>query len=817
MKKRFIFVLVILVMMFSLMACGDKTEQPAKETEKTEATGTEKESSSESEEATETEGIYTYNTAWSAQPLNWNPHSWENSNESDFMTYTVAPFVYYTFRPNDEEGWMYGYDAATSVKDITADYADKEKYGVPADATEQYVYEIKLREGMKWENGDEIKADDYIESAKFLLDPMMKNYRSNTYISGESAIANAQAYFNNDKAGKPVYKNVVENGADVSEGKPMFLTLTNPVAFFGKEAKSYYEDDQYKEFFVVNGVDLFEKYKDEYVPFTDEMITELNAASAAFGDKNPEAYKEWLVYDSGEVYPETPWEKVGVVKVDDYTILYIVQNPIQPFYMHSALSSSWLVHIPTYTKNIKEVGGLKASEYGTSIETTMSCGPYKIKSFEKDKQIILERNEYYWAFKDGKFNPENGMYRADEVVIDIVEDPSTKEQLFMQGNVDELGLDADKMVQFKKSDRLSLVDETFTARYIFATDLTTLQNRDKEKGSGCRAMFHLKDFRKAVSRSIDRTEYCQEATSGFKPAFYLLNNLYYYDMANNPDSVYRKSSYAKKAVLDLYEVEYTDETIDAEYKKVTGRDLEEAKALFQAAYDKAIEMGIYKDGQDVPFEIMVTPAELTPQHQKQSELLQNYLNEGTMGTPFEGKIKVVFESGDKKRYDNVALGKNMAIHGAWGGAAFYPFSVIRLYTNPGYMGGLEKIHESNGWNPSVETLEMTINRADGTTVTETRTFEDWSNQINGLGEYAKNADEQLQVLAQLERGVLEAYQCIPLGTYTSASLLSYKVDYAKEDYNLMYGFGGFRFLKFNYTDAEWKAFVEENNGQLNYE
>ncbi len=816
MKKRIISLLLVLVMIVSLTACGGTDTK--KETGKTD-TKVEKEDNktgdSENKEEPKTEGTYTYNTAWSAQPLNWNPHSWQMSNEDAFMKYTVAPLVYATF--DDGDGWKYEYDAATGVKDITAEFADKEKYGVPADATEQYVYEIKLRPEMKWENGDPITADDYIESAKLLLEPSMKNYRANTFTDGDSAVANAALYFNNDKAGKPIYAAVVQDGEDASEGKDMFLVLRDTVTFFGKAAKEYYENEKHKEKFVVEGTDLFEKYPEDYVPFTEEMIGELNAASAAFGDNNPEAYKEWLVYDTGEKYPETPWDKVGFVKVDDYTILYILQNPLQSFYMHSSLTSSWLVHKPTYEKNMKTVENLKATDYGTSLETTMCSGPYKVESFEKDKQIVLVRNENYWAYKDGKFNPENGMYRADKIVIDIVEDPATQEQLFMQGNIDELELDADKMVQFRKSDRLTLKDETYTARYIFATDLETLKNRDAEKGSGARVMFHLKDFRKAVSRSIDRAEYCQEATPGFKPAFYLFNRLYYYDMANDPSSVYRDSSYAKKAVLDVYDVDYTDETVDAQYKKITGRDLEEAKVLFQKAYDEAVKMGIYKDGQDVPLEIMVTPAELTPQHQKQSELMQKYLNEGTKGTPFEGKIKVKFESGDKNRYANVAFGKNMAIHGAWGGAAFYPFSTIRVYTNPTYMGGLEKIHESNGWNPSTEKLEMTIERADGTTVTETRTFEDWSDQINGLGEYTKDPKETLQVFSQLESGILEAYQCIPLGTYTAASLVSYKVDNAKEDYHIMYDFGGFRFLTFNYNDAEWKEFVEDNNGELNYE
>ena len=30
------------------------------------------------------------------------------------------------------------------------------------------------------------------------------------------------------------------------------------------------------------------------------------------------------------------------------------------------------------------------------------------------------------------------------------------------------------------------------------------------------------------------------------------------------------------------------------------------------------------------------------------------------------------------------------------------------------------------------------------------------------------------------------------------------------------GFGGMKYYTFNYTDAEWDAYVAENNGELDY-
>lgn len=755
---------------------------------------------------------YTFRDVWSKGPLNWNPHAWEMSTDREFMLYLQTPLV--SVAKGDKDGeWKYTYYGATAVTDITASFPDKAKWGIPEDATVERVYQIDLNPEMKWETGEPITADDYIESMKLCLDPKMKNYRSSAYVSSEAAICNAKGYFMNDLAGKPVYK---KYGDDAPADAKIMFTLVDDVVFFGEPAKNYYKNAKHKDKFVAGGVDLFEKYKgSNYFEVTDAAKADMLIIAKAFGDDNPEAWKEFCVYDTGEKHKETPWESVGLLKTGKYQLVYITAQPYGYFYMMTGnMGSPWLVHKSTYEKNMKTVEDLQATSYGTDLSNTVSYGPYKIESYEKDKQMRLVRNPHWGGYHDGN---HEGEYMADAVVIDIIENHATVLQRFEQGLVDSVGLTADDLEKYKKSDRLYYVDESYTDRLIFATSKEALMARDEEKGSGKRIVMHYKDFRKALSLSIDREKYCREATSAYKPAYFLLNRIYHYDIANDPNSSYRNSYYAKKAVLELYGIEYTKENIDAMYAKITGRDIEAARECFKKAYAQAVADGVYKDGEEVPIEIMASPTELTPQHIKQQDLFQEFFNEGSKGTPFEGKIKVKYESGDEKRYDNVAAGKNMAIKGAWGGAAFYPFRMIECYTNPGTMGGLNKIHESNGWNPGKDTLKIKIDKADGTVVEEERTYEEWSNAIQSGGDYAVNAVEQLQILSALETGVLRTYQCIPLGTQTTSSILSYKVDYQTDDYHIMYGFGGFEFMKFNYTDAEWEEYVKKNQGQLNYE
>jgi DNA topoisomerase-1 len=75
----------------------------------------------------------------------------------------------------------------------------------------------------------------------------------------------------------------------------------------------------------------------------------------------------------------------------------------------------------------------------------------------------------------------------------------------------------------------------------------------------------------------------------------------------------------------------------------------------------------------------------------------------------------------------------------------------------------------------------------------------------------------LDFTAQMEQKFLEFYYRIPLAVTTVCSLTSYKVEDYTDSYNIMYGFGGFRIMDYNFSDSEWEAYVaSQPNGELNY-
>ena len=761
---------------------------------------------------------YTYNTFMEASPLCWNAHSWITNADDYISRYCEIGLV--DVQIGEDGSWEWVYEMADSITDVTADFKDKEKWGIGAEETGR-VWEIKLNKDACWEDGTVINADSYVNSLKLLLDPEMKNRRANLYYDpnqSDTAIVGALGYYNNDKVGKAIYTTLASKGYKTVEdalaaGVNAEDILVNVTGAFGIECDTETGYIGYQD----TAVELIDEkglLGTEGASVTGKALYD---ACFAPGTTYAEHVANYVYVPSGEVYEETPFEEVGLIKVDDYTLYYITAASTSEFYFNVSMMSNWLVHEDTYNAGKSDASGLVTTNYGTSVDTYKSYGPYKLVSFEKDKQFVMEKNENWYGYKDGE---HENQFQTTKLVVNIIPDHSTALQMFLSGQLDEVALDVNDMETYRMSDYLYQIDQTYTLRWIFATELDALiKLEDEANDGGNKRVLHYDDFRKAMSLAMDRDTFNSEATPGYSSAYYLINYVYYTDIENDHNSLYRNSDEAMKVVLDLYGIEYENnsESIKAAYDKVTGYDLEEARALFQSVYEQAKADGNYTDGQEIKINCMVSSASsLSAQDIAQQDALNRMLGEATKGTGFEGKITIKFESGAANRYQDCAEGKKEMIRGAWGGAAFYPFSMIGSYTNPAYAG---TIHESCGWDPTTETLDITYDfDGDGTEETLTKTFEKWTLELNDNNVYGL-ADNALRthILAALEKGVLETYQCIPWGTETVSTLYSQKVQNGTDEYNIMYDFGGIRHMTYNYDDKAWTEYVKEQGGVLNYE
>jgi hypothetical protein len=119
---------------------------------------------------------------------------------------------------------------------------------------------------------------------------------------------------------------------------------------------------------------------------------------------------------------------------------------------------------------------------------------------------------------------------------------------------------------------------------------------------------------------------------------------------------------------------------------------------------------------------------------------------------------------------------------------------------------------------------MTI-KIDGEDVT--LNLKQWSDALNGAavevdgktynyGDGQADIEVRLEILAAFETTILKNFNYLPMLEDGSMALLSQQVYYVVEEYNPVMGRGGIAYTKYNFTDAEWTAYIEEQGGELKY-
>ena len=777
---------------------------------------------------------YTYKSATTALGTNWNPHTWDTNADNSMLSYVSSPFVDMSILDSENGVYQWVYEMATSVTDVTKDnQADLSKYPVnlpegktAADITEGYVFEIKLNREAAWQDGKKITADDYIESFKRLLDPSMKNYRANLYYDGESAVAGGyEYYYSKDEGIYPsVYTKYATIDAALAAGETVYLDMHNFWGLAGAKDEAGNECPQW-----VSIADTV-KYQD---PADGSWVSaaDIYGAYAAYL-ANGQGYESCVsVYVVNETFG-AGWDVVGLYKVDDYTIRYVNDTYIGFNYFMTSLTSTWLVDCELYDSLKDTSGALVTTTYGTSLETTKSYGVYKMQSLEKGKQVVFVRNENWYGWKTDKNGnlysftnflvdgEKRQQYKTTKVVIDVMDEAAMK-QAFLKGQLSDWSPSAEELSTYSLSDQLYKVDETYTMSFFFNTNLEMLKTMDASKGNTNSVVLSNETFRKAFSLAIDRAEFVT-ATQAYKPAFSLMNSLYYYDIydddkedgVDGPNTNYRLTEEAMQAIVNLYGVQYGEGTPYATLKEahdsITGYNLTEAKKLMATALEELVAANLYTKGAEIKILIGWAKGALTSDDNKQLELMNKYINAAASEAGF-GKITLEAVGNIDNRYEAVPAGEYAIGYGAWGGAAFYPFRNFQVYMDPDQYA----INEAANYDPKTDEVTLTV---DGKEVT--MTWQKWSQSMMGTGAYATApTSTKLAITAQLEEAFLKTYYRIPLCATTICSMLSYQCEYYTEEYNIMYGFGGDRLMNYKLDDAAWAAWVAENavNGEIDYQ
>lgn len=864
MQKKILALLLALVMAVAVFA-GCQT--PAEPSEATAAPAASGDPSGEATDAPEAD-TYTYQDSVSVMATNWNPHTYQTTDDAYPVDTADIRIGLYELIFNDELHPVEGKEpftgyvvlpemAASLPVDVTEQVkAEHPEFGIPEDMTSGYAYTIDLNPDACWEDGTPINADTYVYSMQKLLDPKLLNYRAVDYYGQNFSIAGAEEYAN---AGRTVDLDnyamsgytledltLGEDGQYVSpEGSPMFVGVNFDLSWTAQSGGTLQElveayGDQY---FNMERWEELVALADEngLAPLTEDsyaMLVSLISTDAWMEDEsNAPCY-----FVERKTYPEVDFSTVGLYKSGDYQITLVLDKALAGFNLYYSLTSNWIVKEDLYESCLTSSTGADgvevwSSTYNTSVETTSSYGPYKLVEFQTDKFMRYEKNENWYGWTDGKHeyvDPNDGqtypMYQTTAIECEVVEEAATRKLMFLRGELMGYGLGSEDFDTYRSSEYCYATPAETIFFLILNGYLEAIQSReaaaDFDKTQYDLETMTVLEFRKAVALTYDKDLFAATVSPARSGGYGIIGNAYVWDV--DTGALYRDTDQAKQALCNAYSVDVSEyASLDEAAASITGYDPEQAKVFYGEAFTKALEAGYItdEDGDGISDQTVRIEYCISVDNDFMTQTI-DYLNEKmaevTAGTPFEGKVQFVKSAPYGNEWsDRIREGLSDTVLAGWQGSALNPFSLTDQYVNPAYM------YDANWFDATTVdmTLELTV---DGEARSITMNLREWSDALNGaavtaedgntynFGDGMADPQDRLTILAAIETQILGTYNYLPMLQDGSMALLSQQVYYVVEEYNPILGRGGIQYLRYNYDDAEWAAYVAENGGELTY-
>lgn len=767
--------------------------------------------------------MYTMREYTSQMPSQWCTILSSDNVNNEMESYFTSAFYEFNYK-FDANGkivpgaYTVEYSAATKLEDVTKKYAGQ--YGLAADAEKGQAFAMTLRNDLKWDDGTPIKATDFVYSMSQQLSPKYLFATASNYYSGNYVIHNAQNYVKQGQKGMfPAYSVMKEY--NVADDAKLIYSTTNSrvaekgftpeviVAAFGIEGMTV------EKINALNGKSLADIKKDAALNETWEAL---------LGAWKTDPNEELDFFETEYEYPAMDFSEVGYFVGDnEYELVMVIDGTLNPLDAEGNLTyeagyyfSGWpLVKKDLWERCEDQSKTPYANSYCTTLEKSASWGPYKLTNYQDQKTYTVSRNDKWFGYGLPQYANQ---YQTDAIVTEKIEEWDTAWLAFQKGNLDDIGMDVKIAADYRTSKRAYFTPETYTF------DLNIQSNATSKTDKRNNLLLNYADFRKAISLSLDRDDYCAKNNPSSQAALGLLNSMYYNDVENG--KVYRDSIQAKEAILNAYgatknadgswkvgETTYTD--IEDALDATTGYNLTLARQLVEKAVAQAKKEGKYSDGDEIILTYGIETQ--TANTDRVKNWFQAAFDNMTKGTSIEGKVKIeyfMFSSATwSKQFED---GEYDLCFSAWGNAPF----------NPAYLLCETQISEDNRyakkWDP--KTVSVTVKAtpdADHKDGIYTYNLEQWRLILQGKDGCPVNfknfpMEDQLTALGAVETAILKEYYSIPVFSRYSASLMGYKVDYVSYEYNTFMGYGGIRYMTFNYDDTAWAEFVASNNNILNY-
>lgn len=529
---------------------------------------------------------------------------------------------------------------------------------------------------------------------------------------------------------------------------------------------------------------------------------------------------------------QVDFENVGIEKLGDYKIrLYLTQS-IGQLDLIFSLTGNWIVKTDLYDKLTTTLQtGSKQTTYGSnSVDNYVSYGPYKLTQYQSGKHILMEKNENWYGYKDGH---HKGQFQMTAIDTSIIPEHNTAMLEFEKGNLDDIELSKADMPKYGNSPRKTTTPESYTQKVSFNTDYNTLVNR--QTGNENKTVLTNLNFRKGLSLAIDRNNFAAQATAGSEGFTALLNRMYLSNVKNG--EAYRDTEPGKKVYGQVYN-ELGGNPYDADYapsalsEAACGYNINMATWYVQKGLEeelKSDKAGHIANGQTIKIEFRVY--DNTSENTKAAYGRLNAFWWGTQEEPgvirrAQDKIKAAnsvpgftgidFELEmvkDEDYYTSASNGQYDMIFSIWGGAAIAPYNLMQVYCDSEFTQTCEYGFKGKQDKAS---LDIDMNGDGEIQADETKSFNSWYQEMVGITvpeeespEATAKRSKKNTILGGLEAGILNRFEAIPIVSRSSTSITSWKVENGTSKYISLVGYGGVRFMTFNYNDKEWAEFVKE--------
>ncbi len=745
-------------------------------------------------EAPPEEPRYTLRLSASALPESWNPLRPEQGL-SEVLRRCLSAGLY-------ELGWDAEGNcrplpvmAAELPEDVTDVFA--KQLGLTEDASGQ-AYRIPLRTGLRWQDGSPITAEDFVESAKRLLDPQLGKDGASLFTEGALVLCGAGEYRNQ------LQPSLLENAlceqftlSDLTpdgdgqyctpDGYPVFIALDYPLTYllYGKRLRFYVEAYGDSCFDLRSWDTLLERMDSEgLLPLTEEnyaLFQTLTMGNPAWGDTEA-TLPFYFIYAIPS--PPVSWSGVGIIAPDPDTLILLLEHPLSALETASALTERWLVNPALYDACKRE-----ECTYGGGPESILSCGPYLLKELQPGVGCILVRNPHYYAWE----SPDPG-YQTTEIRLTLVSGEEEARGRFDAGLADACLLSG--AVEAPEGSEAREIPGGTVFLMAFNPDFDALAQAQAAAGEQInKTILTLPEFRQAMSFSLDRKSFCQAVFPGHRPALGLLSSLTLADPAEGVP--YRFTEPGQAVLADVW----------GAAAEAGGYDPARAKELFDLAWTRALEAGYLTEEDRVELTVAI-PGNGTDVNRQGYDYLVRQYTEAVSGTRLEGKLSFTLaEDPGEDLHDAIRQNRVDLLFGVgWAAEATDPAALMEAYLSENY-------RYDPAWDAKKETLHLTV---DGESISatlpelyavlqgETVAVTDPAGEVREL---SLSGDPALpaRLLAALEETLLKNADVIPLTEACSTLLTVERLQPLGDVCHPLLGFGGLRYLQYACSDQAWEA------------